>query len=87
MTETLPVGWDGIPGVFDLHVMPRFEGHGHGDVGCEEHSDEEGKRREPAASHEEHRSSTTNVQLGSLEDNTKHLSEVQRFYHDVQSNF
>ena len=26
VAQTLPVDWDGIPGLLDLHVIPRFEG-------------------------------------------------------------
>ena len=53
MTETLPVGWSSIPGVLYLHVIPRFEGRGHRDVGGGERGGEEGKHREPTVSHEQ----------------------------------
>jgi hypothetical protein len=38
VAQTLPVDWNGMPGVLDLHVIPRFEGRR--EVG-EEHGGEE----------------------------------------------
>ena len=46
MTQTLPVGWNGVPRVFDPHVIPWSEGREHSEVGGEEHG---GKEREPRA--------------------------------------
>ena len=62
VAQTLPADRNGIPGVLDLHVMPKFEGRREV---SEEHVDggEEGERREPAVSHMYDRRSNTNVQL------------------------
>jgi hypothetical protein len=49
VAQTLPVYWNGIPGVLDQHFTPRSEGRG--EVG-EEHGNEEGKHREPVVLHE-----------------------------------
>ena len=76
MTETLPVGWGCMPGVLDLHIVPGFEGRGYSEDGGGEQGAEEGKRRDPSVSHEQWRSSSTNVQLGSLEGK----ADVQSFY-------
>jgi hypothetical protein len=51
VAQTLPVDWNGIPGVLDLYVIPRFEGCR--EVG-EEHGGEEEEHRVPVpvVSHE-----------------------------------
>ena len=49
VAQTLPVDWDRIPGVFDLHVMPRLWGRRKGNR--EEDDGEEGEHREPVVSH------------------------------------
>ena len=46
VAQTLSVDWNGIPGVLDLHVIPRFEGHR--EVGEEQGSEEE-EHRKPLA--------------------------------------
>ena len=60
VAQTLPVGWSGIPGVFDTHVIPRYEGCR--DVG-EGRGGEEEERIEPVVSHEYRRSVTKVVSL------------------------
>jgi hypothetical protein len=41
VAQRLPVDWNGMPGVLDLHVIPRFEGPR--EIG-EEHGDQEEDR-------------------------------------------
>ena len=48
VAQSLPVGWYGVPGVFDVHVIPRYDWcHECG----ERHWCEEEKCREPDESH------------------------------------
>ena len=49
VTLTLPVDWDRIPCVFDLHVIPWFLERRNGNR--EEEVGEEGESREPVGSH------------------------------------
>ena len=50
VAQALPVDWNGMPGVLDLHLIPRFEGH-H-EVGEEQGGEEEdSEHREPGVMH------------------------------------
>lgn len=64
MTQTLPAGWNGMPGVFHTHVMPRHSGRR--EVG-EGHYSEKEERREPVVSHD-YRISGTVLQFCGSED-------------------
>ncbi len=96
LAQTLPVGWNGTPGVFHLYVIPRYEGRrevcdGQGGKGAE--------RIEPVVSHEHRRSVTKVISAIPLDcagqkargpvSPTKHrngeyLAEVQSFYSAFQ---
>jgi hypothetical protein len=49
LAQTLPVNWNGIPGVLDPHVIPRFKGRR--EVG-KYHGGKEEEHREPKVLHE-----------------------------------
>ena len=49
VAQSLPVGWDGMPGVFDLHIIPRYDWRRKCDEG---YCSEEEECREPYESHE-----------------------------------
>ena len=49
VTQSLPVDWDVMPGVLDLHIIPRYDGRrGIGEGNCSE----EQERKEPEVGHE-----------------------------------
>ena len=53
VAQSLPVEWNVIPGVLDLHVAPRYDGRR--DVG-EGYCSEEEEHKEPEVRHESRRS-------------------------------
>jgi PIN domain nuclease of toxin-antitoxin system len=77
MAQTLPVDWNGIPGVLDLHVIPRYKRH------CEvseEQGGAEGEHGVPVVSElHEYRKSATNVEFRRLEVETLRVSSVSVF--------
>jgi hypothetical protein len=63
VAQSLPVDWNGMPGVLDLHVIPRFDGRREV---SEEHGSEEGEGREPVETHV-YKRSATNVRFRRVE--------------------
>ena len=49
MAQSLPVDWNGMPGMLNLHIVPRYDRHR--DVG-DGHCGEEEKDKEPEVRHE-----------------------------------
>ena len=45
VAQSLPVDWNGMPGMVDLHLAPRCDGRRDGGEGPEGHCDEEKEKK------------------------------------------